>query len=152
MRHPVITNLYEVFAKYQLNKKITGHYCEVCLSEDYNQYLHQSPLGQLTDKDFIVYLGSVDIIDESCNDFRYFLPRLLEIAYESEDRNSFFFDALWTTIAKSNHKQWPDQEQAALKEFAFAYMNKAKQTGDVKSTEGAIWDLEKAQLITFDHI
>jgi hypothetical protein len=150
MRPPVITNLYETFSKYHLNEKITGHYCDVCLNDEYNEYLHNKPLSQLTQEDFIGYLCSVDIIDESCNDFKHFLPRLLEIAYESKDPTSYFFDRLWPAIGKTNHHLWPSWEQEALKRFASAYLEKAGGLGNTTDRENAVLDLKEAGLTALE--
>ena len=146
MKPSPITHLYKTFSAYQLNRRITGHYCEVCLSNDYNQFLHDTPLRLLTEDDFLGYLTSVDILDETCNDFKYFLPRLLEIIYESEDQSSYYFDVIWRVLGRINVGTWPVQEQQAIKDFAIAYLDRQTNSRDPLKLKFALEDLEEAGL------
>lgn len=152
MTDPVITNLYKTFSKYQLNQKVTGHYCEVCLNDEYNQFLHQTPLYQLTKDDLIGYLTSADIVDDTCNDFKYFLPRLLEIIWEDDEQSHYFFDIIWQVIAKTKNNLWSLEEQKAINDFVITYMEKVQSSGDRIKIETALDDLQEAGLQITDSL
>jgi len=138
MTQSAVDSLYSIFSKYQLNDKITGHYCSVCLDEEYNKFLHDRPLKELGPDSFLTYLSSIDIIDESCNDFKYFIPRLLEIIYETESHANYFFEQIWQTIAKANYHSWPDNEKTEINNFFTEYWHKVKSSGDQNRIECTI--------------
>ena len=88
---------------------------------------------------------SAGIFGEQGNDFKYFLPRMLEILLESDDQTSDFFTFAWKEIAEGE-RQLSDAEKKALMQFAQAYYDKAKQTGNPEKVEWALGDLEEAGL------
>lgn len=148
--HPTIQHLYDTFSKYHLNEKITGHYCPLCLNEEYNNFLHNTPLKQLTAEDFIGYLTSANIIDASCNDFKYFLPRFLEIIYTSNEQSNIFFEQIWRTLAEANYHSWPDREKEAVNNFFKDYWDKTKKSTDKKRIEWTIGDFREIGFKDFE--
>ena len=100
-----IENLYYVFGKYTLNEKVTGHYCPVCLSEEDNIYFHSTSLKQISSFRLSNYFTSVGILEGNLNDYKYFLPRILELAYLNEDEGSSFFKYVWKRLAEANYTQ-----------------------------------------------
>ncbi len=111
-----IQNLYKVFSVYKLNRRIYGCYCNVCLSEEYNQYLHEKPLGELTQDDFIAYLGSCEILAGDQNDFKYFIPRMLELIVV-HDGEHFMYDSIFDKIGESSYHLWEYDEVEAVNNF-----------------------------------
>ncbi len=135
-----IQNLYEVFSVYKLNPKITGCYCNVCLSEEYNQYLHQKKLTELNDEDFEAYLSSCDILDDNQNDFKYFIPRMLELCVISHGS-----DRIYERIAESIYKNWPTTETEALNIFFAAFWYDQLKTKNALAIIFLLYDLADAE-------
>ncbi|MGB4774339.1 MAG: hypothetical protein WBP45_04145 [Daejeonella sp.] len=135
-----IQNLYQVFFGYKLNRRITGCYCNVCLSEEYNHYLHQKKLSELNDEDFEVYLSSCDILDGNQNDFKYFLPRMLELCVMSSGS-----DRIHERIAESNYKNWPIIEIEAINIFFQSFWYDQLKTKNADAIIFLLYDLADAE-------
>jgi hypothetical protein len=128
-------------------RKLTGCYCDLCLSEQYSNFLTLTPLQELQPDDLIGYLSSVDILLKESRDFKYFLPRLLELEIQTDDFSNFFYDLVWTVLGRTDHEIWPILEKNALKAFAQAYLDKARRH---QNSEMAHLDLVEARLDRFD--
>ena len=89
---------------------------------------------------------------KSCNDFKYFLPRLLQIVYENEEQDGYFFEVIWVAIAKANYTLWPQQEQEVINDFAKGYLEKVKRAGDEIKIGIAFADLREAGIEVMDKI
>jgi hypothetical protein len=135
-----IQNLYQVFSVYKLNRRITGCYCNVCLSEEYNQYLHQKKLTELIAADLEAYMSSCDILDGDQNDFKYFLPRMLELCVIS-----YGFDSIYEKIAESNYQNWPIVEAETINNFFKGFWYDQLKTKNVDAIVGLLYDLADAR-------
>jgi hypothetical protein len=78
-----IESLYEVFARYPLPERIDG--CAHCISEADHEQLHAKPLRCLTAADLDQFAYSAMYTWGKIDDYRHFLPRLLEVlAFEKD--------------------------------------------------------------------
>ncbi len=139
----LIESLYRTFSKYKLRQKVTGCYCDLCLDEEFNSYVHKMQLAELPEDCLQFYLMAVGILEEEGNDFKYFLPRILEILLNSDDQSSFFYTIVWKTLGEAI-KYLSEEERMLLKQFAEAWYSKAKQSNDSEVLECALLDLDEA--------
>ena len=149
-----IQNLYRVFSAYKLNRKIYGCYCNVCLSENYNQYLHQKKLTELNDEDFIAYLSSCEILSDDQNDFKHFVPRMLELYARPVnpetylyDKNfqTYFYDIFCYRLGESLYTKWKVDEVDAVNNFFKELWYHRVKTKNADIIIDLLYDLADAQ-------
>jgi len=124
MKTQEIKDIYSIFSKYKLGNPVTGHYCQVCLSEEDNIYFQTTPLHLIRPGNLSRYFSSVGIMEENGNDFKYFIPRILEIMYNDEEDGSFFFPQVWDRLSEANYTSWEKDEVEALDKLFSAYLEK----------------------------
>lgn len=139
----IIKNLYQTFSNYKLHSKVTGCYCDVCLDEEFNNYVHITPLAELPEGYLQFYLTAAGILEDEGNDFKYSLPRILEVLLKSDDQTSYFYTIVWK-ILKNASKYFSKDEMLALMKFAEAYYDKAKRSNEPEAVKYAMLDLEEA--------
>lgn len=93
------------------------------------------------------YLYSGDILQNDCNDFKYFLPRLLEISYNAEDQDRQFDCQFWTVLGRANHRNWPGTEQNILQEFGRGYLEKVENEKGTDALISAELNLKEAGIV-----
>lgn len=138
-----IENLYRTFSTYKLREKLTGCYCNVCLNEDFNNHVHNTSLLKISEDDLEFYLMAVGILEDGGNDFKYFLPRILEIILKSNDYTSHFYTSVWKLLAEVT-KYLNEAEKDLLQQFGQSYYNKASQFNNFTFIEDALSELDEA--------
>ena len=109
-----VNELYRVFKPYRLGGDFTG--CDHCVSPTDSQRLAAIPLRELTVSDVNRYAFKAMTTWGNDRDFRYFLPRLLELAIE--DYQAFDFpEVLLGKLRYANWTSWPLVEQDAVRQF-----------------------------------
>ncbi len=109
--------LYDVFSVYPLAQKVEG--CPCCVSAEDEAVLHVRPLRRMTAEDLRRYAFKALSTWGDENDFRHFLPRLLELA--AEPRNyDMDLEAITGKLEYAKWSQWPDQEQQAIRFYLIA--------------------------------
>jgi hypothetical protein len=96
--------------------------------------------------DLIGYLHSVDILLNDNKDFKYFLPRLLELELLADDYTKIFYDQVWTLLGRTEHELWPIRERNVLKAFSQVYLDKASRENIGDRLKIAHLDLAEARL------
>ena len=124
MQPQEIENIYSIFSKYKLTNPVIAHYCPVCLSEQDNTYFQTIPLHLLQPAYLSRYFSSAGILDGNHNDFKYFIPRILEIIYNDIDDGSFFFPQVWDRLAEANYNQWEKKEVESINSLFQTYLEK----------------------------
>lgn len=145
MATEIIETLYRTYSKYKLHPKVTGCYCGVCLDEEFNSYVHKTPLTEISEGYLGFYLMAVGILDDEGNDFKYFLPRILEVLLKSSDQSSYFYTTVWKTLGDAT-KYLNEDENLLLIQFAKAWYEKAKLSNDSETIECAMLDLKEAEI------
>jgi hypothetical protein len=137
MTHELIKYIYQVFSKYKLNDKITGCYCGVCLTEEFNQRMHDIPLKSIQVDDLHFYTSAVGVTDDDCNDFKYFLPRILELIYKDTDLNepNDFYLFIWGVLERIDYSTWEEDEVELFITFFKLYWDKMKEVTDGELTQ-----------------
>ena len=109
-----VDELYRVFKPYRLGSDFTG--CDDCVSPADSQRLAGIPLRELTVSDLNRYAFKAMTTWGTDRHFRYFLPRLLELAIE--DYQAFDFpEVLLGKLRYANWTSWPFVEQDAVCRF-----------------------------------
>ena len=116
--HKAITRLYKVFAKYPVNPRMNGSplYHELA---QWNRALTTKPLKELSEEDLSVYYFKALTTWGNVNDFKHFLPRILELLTELPT-----ILEEWVALDKLNYghyDDWPADEQAAIHQFLLAF-------------------------------
>ena len=151
MTHDLIQNIYSVFSKYQLNDKVTACYCDICMTVEYSDYLHKMPLNELTADALNVYIACVGIDEGNCNDFKYFLPRILELLYKETDTADFsdFYIFIWGVLERIDYSTWEGDEQMVFINFFEIYWNKVRKPEDPELSELTLENIKRIVLKPF---
>jgi hypothetical protein len=109
-----ISELYRIFEPYRLDDDFTG--CEHCVSPVDSQHLASIPLQELTVADIDRYAFKAMTTWGTEFNFKYFLPRVLELAFE--DYLGFNFpEVLLGKLAYAKWGLWPALERDAVCNF-----------------------------------
>jgi hypothetical protein len=116
-----IDGLYRTFARYRLRPHTEG--CADCVSESDHALIHAAPLRELTSRHLGKYGRKALTTWGNVNDFKHFLPRLLELMVvdaewpvEQEIVAGKLLYASWAT--------WPAAEKDSLHQFFEAWWNR----------------------------
>ena len=114
-----IANLYEVFEPYRLNPHIAG--CPCCVTDDDQKSIRSKVLDRLTAKDLDHYAFNAIFTWGTIEDFKHFLPRLLEItAFEPK---FFWSDTVITKLSYAEFDNWREEEQKVTNRYLIALWN-----------------------------
>ena len=123
-----IEQLYAVFAECPKPPGIDA--CPCCLDEEEVQGLLSKPLRSLTAQELSSYAASVFLTVGGEDDFRYFLPRILELSATNE----FLYPDPEIVLGKLRHARWNEwraEERQALDGFFDAVLtDKIAEFGD----------------------
>jgi hypothetical protein len=115
-----IEKLYDIFAKYQGLSKLEGSPLYDDL-ETWNKQLRSKKLRELTDEDLSLFAGKVILTWGDENDYRFYLPRILELT--AELKTPYDIWTLYSRLEDANWKTWKADEQAAINEFTIELWN-----------------------------
>ena len=111
-----VKTLYDVFAVYPPAQKVEG--CPCCVSAKDEAVLHLRPLRELTAKDLGRYAFKALSTWGSANDFKHFLPRLLELAADPYDLSyAIDVEVLFGKLNYAKWRNWPSKEQQATDSY-----------------------------------
>jgi hypothetical protein len=122
--HAAIGGFYATFASYPLKRVIVG--CPHCVSRADSDALHMRALDALTADDVRYYATKAMTTFGDAEDFKHFLPRLLELlARELEACGSggagedlgFNEEILGGKLALAGYTGWPVVEREAVERF-----------------------------------
>jgi hypothetical protein len=110
-----VNDLYRVFGRYGLRTHIEG--CPCCTTEEDQKSVRVRSLRALTADDLERYLGKAMTTWGDTDDFRHFLPRLLELMVSDPDGTYLDPRYLLPKLAYADWGSWPVKEQAAVESF-----------------------------------
>jgi hypothetical protein len=119
--HAAIGSLYATFASYPLKRVIAG--CPHCVSRADSDALHVRALDALTADDVRRYAFKAMTTFGDAEDFKHFLPRLLELmareveAGEAGQDLGFDEEILGGKLALAGYTDWPAVEREAVERF-----------------------------------
>jgi len=130
-----IEKLYDTFAKYQGLSKLDGSplYDDLGI---WNKELRNKKLRELTDEDLSRFAGKVILTWGDENDYRFYLPRILELT--AELKTPYQIWTLYSRLEDANWKTWVIEEQAAINEFTIELWCKLL----CDSSEKAEWEFK----------
>lgn len=106
---PAIERLYQVFALHRASLRC---YCTCCVTPEDNQRLLSKRLRELSANDLWYYLQMAMTTWGEVEDFKHFLPRIIEVVVD--DGMDFGVFEVVPKLAYAEWSQWPEQEQAAV--------------------------------------
>lgn len=111
-----VDGLYAVFSIYPLAQEVEG--CPCCVSGEDRAALHVRPLRELTAKDLCRYAFKALTTWGSADDFKHFLPRLLELAADPYDLSyDIDVEVLFGKLSYAKWRNWPREEQQAVASY-----------------------------------
>ena len=107
------SQLYSIFSSYPTPQNIAG--CPCCMHSLANNKWHQKPLQKIEAEQLSDYTFKAITTYGTVNDFRYFLPRILELL----SKQALHIDPsiVWSKLIYANWINWPDAEVAVVKQF-----------------------------------
>jgi len=133
-----IENLYETFKKYKLNGKIDKCPCG-CISNEEEQKLYSKSLKELEAEDIGLYCGKAMTTWGNEDDYKHFLPRIIEI-YKNDKWNGWIdLDTIHSKLMYGNWKDWEIEEQKQINKFVEIdwqeFVNKSESTIGIMDLE-----------------
>jgi hypothetical protein len=113
--------LYSVFSRYPLKPHIDG--CPCCVHEEDQALIRSLPLRQLTAEDLGRYAYKALFTWGDVDDFRHFLPRLLELVAGYPPFGWIDAEPLLGRLAYADWREWPQREQTAIESFLWLRWN-----------------------------
>ncbi len=110
-----IDNLYTVFTAYTIECELRARSCECCVSDQEIKLLLSKPLKELCANDLNYFMASAITTFGKVEDYKHFLPRILELMVDNLDVVDDFL-----TYEKLNYSKWLNwntEEIIALKSF-----------------------------------
>ena len=120
--------LYETFKRYQASYPLTACNCG-CVEDSDQQFLFSSPLRELGYHQVGRYSGKAITTWGTGDDFKHFLPRILELMV-FKDRFGGFTDPIFviSKLVYGEWRSWPAVEQEAIGNFLLAWWRLAVTT------------------------
>lgn len=110
-----IDNLYTAFAGYAINGNLRDRCCECCVSDDEIKQLLSKSLKDLKAEDLNYFMTSAITTFGNVEDYKHFLPRILELMVGNSDMIDDFLT--YEKLNYSNWLLWNTHEVTALKSF-----------------------------------
>ncbi len=115
----VIDQLYTTFEKYTILSDLRGRSCECCVSDEEIRLLLSKRLKDLDDDDIGHFLRSAITTYGDLNDFKHFLPRILELM-KNPDSEVFGDFLTFEKLNYSDWKTWNKNEVIVIENFFVA--------------------------------
>lgn len=112
-----IENLYSTFSTYNFNSTIDG--CPCCVSDSDKEKIHSKQLRELTEEDLSRYTAKAMTTWGDEDDFKHYLPRILELLSTTD-----FVVSTFIVLGKLEYgqwKSWNENEQIVIEKFLFAW-------------------------------
>lgn len=115
--HEAIERLYETFASYPLRHPVIG--CPCCVSRADQERIASKVLRQLDGYDLERFTWKAMSTWGDEDDFKHFLPRILELLSDAQERRDLPF--LFVIFGKLDYcKEWTEQEREAVTNYLLA--------------------------------
>jgi hypothetical protein len=114
-----IEELYTTFANYPLRHPVEG--CSCCVSRADQERIASKPLHQLDGSDLERFAWKALSTWGDENDLKHFLPRLLELLSDGQQRRDLpdpFI--IFGKLRYGHYERWPEQEQEAIINYLLA--------------------------------
>lgn len=122
-----VDNLYLVFSRYPKPEKIDG--CPCCIDERDTKSLLHGALQDITEDDIWGYTFSAFFTLGDVPDFKFFLPRILDLLSEHQG-NSLPPETTLAKLVYAEFDAWPLDERDAVHDFLIAAFHELLQLPD----------------------
>ena len=122
-----IEQLYAVFSRYPHPRRVEG--CPCCTSPSEAEKLATTPLRSLSPSELEHYAAKALTTWGTLNDYKYFLPRILELTHEG--RLLCDLEITFGKLSYGRFSEWPGDEQDAVRAFIARLWQGAVGTDDV---------------------
>jgi len=121
-----VEKLYKVFSSYSIKRDIRARSCECCVSDEEIEVLLSMPLRKISVDEISHFMKSAISTYGSIDDYKHFLPRILELMMFSEN---IIYDFLtYEKLEYVNWKSWKEDERLVIecffKELMISKLNK----------------------------
>lgn len=114
-----IDNLYKVFMPYTVLGNIRDRSCDCCVSDEEIKELLSKQLKELNKDDIRHFMTSATTTFGDVNDYKHFLPRILELTTDFDVLDDFL---TFEKLNYSNWELWKEEEIEAIKSFFTALL------------------------------
>ncbi|WP_353777023.1 hypothetical protein [Winogradskyella sp. 3972H.M.0a.05] len=121
-----INNLYKVFSPYTVIGDLSDRSCPCCIDRLDRKALFSKPLRELSEDDLGFYMRKAITTLGSVNDYKHFLPRILELVALSSEVKDDFID--FEKLNYGNWLSWKEEEVFAIKLFFTTLLKNALET------------------------
>lgn len=128
-----LDTLYSVFTQNGAPRGIVV--CPCCISADEVKVLTQTKLRDLTWEQLERYASAVFLTSGAQDDFRYFLPRLVDLNAHVKWDFQCDWEILLGKLALGEWLTWPERERAALTAFLHTYLEDLIVAGEARGDE-----------------
>lgn len=104
--------------------------CPCCVSEDDIAALFSTPLSQLPAKNFSHYGWKAMTTWGEENEWKHFLPRLLELSLEADGPGGLGIEWVGNKFSTVDWRAWPSQEVESLRDFWRELISLVAKRGD----------------------
>jgi hypothetical protein len=110
-----VERLYEVFGHYGRKEHMES--CPCCRGPESIRPLYDRPLRELTPQNLHFYTFCAMTTMGDVDDFRHFLPRILELLRNSEFLAHVSSEVVLGKLRYGKWENWPEEEQRAVREY-----------------------------------
>lgn len=138
-----IEHLYLVFSNVQPPKKILNFECINCISKEDENYLLKTPLRDLNDHIFGRIFEACNVIEFGNEDYKYYIPRILELTtIENSDFSFSFVEYTYRDFAKFDYlNKFNNKEIKVIDDFFFSFMEREFSKSENERDESEIFNV-----------
>lgn len=109
-----IDNLYTVFSIYHVEGNLRERSCDCCVTNEEIKLLLSKPFRELRKGDINHFMTSAITTYGDVNDYKHFLPRILELTLDYDVLSDF---VIFEKLEYANWKSWQENEVSAVEVF-----------------------------------
>lgn len=132
-----IQPIYDTFSCYKLNQDM--FHCPCCISQEEAAILYLKDFRIMDKDDFGNYPGKALSTWGDVQDFKHFLPRILEL----ESYNDYGLHYLSSKFEYANFSAWPSSEKESLENFFYNYFIYLINKGEVSDALDLVVECKK---------
>jgi hypothetical protein len=120
-----VERAYRVFGRYRIGGDLVVCHCSSCMSEEVERELVATPLASIPSALLAEYTNSAHGYDDGriADEFRYFLPRYLELIAAGEPPDHIGLDICLRRLGSARYRaRWPAEEAEAIDAFLDAFL------------------------------
>lgn len=133
----IVEEAYRVFGRYRLADTLTVCHCNVCMTEETERELIETPLRQIPSLTLAEYTNSAHGWDDGpiAREMRYFLPRYFELIAAYDPPDTIGLDICLRRIGRGGWRStWPAEEERVIDRFLDAFL-----TASLSRLELVLW-------------